>query len=150
MSAAIELTPREKAIVECVALRVVELLRAGGAPTAGTGTSASELVDAAAVAVALKCSRQTVYAHAAELGGERIGQGKRARWRFDLDAARAAMACLSSSRSQSETASVQANSKPVRRRRRRRLPNGLPEPGGILAVRAARGRQPASHREEMR
>lgn len=68
--------------VEAVAERVVELLRE-------TGDGAAELaehrlVDAATVARVLGISRGTVYAKARELGGIRVGTGKRARIRFDL------------------------------------------------------------------
>ena len=45
------------------------------------------LVDAREVAFALGVSRDYVYAHREELGGERIGQGPRGRLRFDLDRA---------------------------------------------------------------
>jgi hypothetical protein len=49
------------------------------------------LVDAATVADALGISRDTVYARAAELGGVKIGDGARPRWRFNLDRARDAL-----------------------------------------------------------
>jgi hypothetical protein len=45
------------------------------------------LVDAATLACALGVSRDWVYAHAVELGGQRIGAGPRGRLRFDLDRA---------------------------------------------------------------
>jgi hypothetical protein len=48
------------------------------------------LVDAQTVADALGLSRDTIYSHAAELGGKRVGDGERPRWRFDLDRALAA------------------------------------------------------------
>ena len=47
----------------------------------------SGLVDAQTVADALGLSRETVYSHAAELGGVRIGDGERPRWRFNLQTA---------------------------------------------------------------
>jgi hypothetical protein len=50
----------------------------------------SGLVDAQTVADTLGVSRDTVYLHADELGGRRIGDGKRPRWRFDLAIAREA------------------------------------------------------------
>jgi hypothetical protein len=98
------------------------------------------LVDAAAVAEALGVSRQTIYSHAAELGGERVGTGPRARWRFDLEAARAAMAsCSTSSVPGVAPASADGASEPPRARRRRRLPNGLPPAGAILSSRPQSG-----------
>jgi hypothetical protein len=51
------------------------------------------MVDAATLAATLGVSRDFVYAHASELGGERIGNGPRGRLRFDLD--RALTACAS-------------------------------------------------------
>jgi hypothetical protein len=48
------------------------------------------LVDAQTVADALGVSRDTVYEHAAEMGGRRIGDGQRPRWRFNLPDALAA------------------------------------------------------------
>jgi hypothetical protein len=48
------------------------------------------LVDAQTVADTLGISRDTVYEHAAELGGRRIGDGARPRWRFNVADALAA------------------------------------------------------------
>jgi hypothetical protein len=45
------------------------------------------LVKAAIIAKALRVSRDWVYAHAEGLGGQRLGDGPRPRWRFDLDLA---------------------------------------------------------------
>lgn len=50
------------------------------------------LVDAATVARSLGVSRETVYAHAEELGAVRVGAGTRPRLRFDLERARSAWA----------------------------------------------------------
>jgi hypothetical protein len=47
-------------------------------------------VDAQTVAEHLGISRDTVYSHATELGGRRVGDGPRPRLRFDLVAACAA------------------------------------------------------------
>ena|SRR5208283_5705800 len=49
--------------------------------------SQSGLVDAQTIAAALGISRETVYDHADELGGVRIGDGERPRWRFNLQTA---------------------------------------------------------------
>lgn len=81
-TAASALTSRELLLADVIAERVSELLRVE--PTH------RQLVDAATVAAALGVSRDCVYAHAAELGGERIGNGPRGRLRFDLDRALAA------------------------------------------------------------
>ncbi len=51
------------------------------------------LVNAATLAAALGVSSRWVYAHADELGGVRLGDSERPRWRFDLGAAREGMAC---------------------------------------------------------
>ena len=66
--------------IEAVAKRVVELLQ-DEAPEARKRPE--RLVDAATVARLLGVSRATVYAKADELGAIRVGNGKRARLRFD-------------------------------------------------------------------
>jgi hypothetical protein len=71
------------------------------------------LVDAATVAATLGVSRDTVYAHAGDLGAIRVGDGPRARLRFDLN--RAVAAATSSS---TRKVSAQPTS-PVPRRSRR-------------------------------
>ncbi len=76
----VELTAEQ---LELVAARVAALLQ----PAAPDVTP---LVDAQKVATALGVSRDTIYAHAERLGGRRIGDGTRPRWRFDLERARAA------------------------------------------------------------
>lgn len=50
------------------------------------------LVDAATLARHLGVSRDWVYAHKQTLGGRKLGDGPRPRWRFDLQRARAAVA----------------------------------------------------------
>src|SRR5437879_4577362 len=69
--------------IDFLAERVAEKLRTEPAPPAA-------MVDAATIADALGLSRDTVYAHAADLGGVKVGDGERPRWRFDLERARAA------------------------------------------------------------
>ncbi len=59
---------------------------------------ASALVDAQTVADALSVTRDTVYAHAERLGGVRIGNGERPRWRFVLAEALEAWPRVSRSR----------------------------------------------------
>ena len=70
--------------VEAIARRVAELLGAG--PQAPV-----RYVDAAHLARALGVERAWVYAHAARLGGVRLG-GPRGRLRFDLEAVREQLA----------------------------------------------------------
>ena len=62
--------------LDALAEQVAARLRTDDTPT--------ELVDAAALAAALGVSRDTVYAHADELGGRRVGDGARPRLRFNL------------------------------------------------------------------
>jgi hypothetical protein len=90
----------------------------------------------------LGVSRQWVYEHAEELGGQRIGSGKRPRWRFDLTVARAAGSCSSSKPSQVENASAEAESESAPQRRRRRLPSHRPQPT-VLAIRPRSNGKPA-------
>jgi hypothetical protein len=67
--------------IEQLAQRLAELL----ADKAVESRQQEGLVDAAAVARLLGVSRATVYAKADELGAVRLGNGKRARLRFDPD-----------------------------------------------------------------
>jgi hypothetical protein len=71
----IELGP---ATIEAIAKRVAELLAA-----AGSGTTAATLIDAGELARRTGISRTWIYQHAAELGAIRLGDGPRARLRFD-------------------------------------------------------------------
>jgi hypothetical protein len=107
-TAASALTSRELLLADAIAERVSELLRIE--PTH------RQLVDAVTVAAALGVSRDCVYAHAAELGGERIGNGPRGRLRFDLDRALAAW----TSRCHSKESHTSEPSTPAR------LPGGRP------------------------
>jgi len=72
------------AIAERAARRVVQLLQRPGA-------GAYQLLDPKALAVALNVSIDYVYAHAADLGAMRLGDGPKARLRFDLQTAQIAM-----------------------------------------------------------
>ncbi len=69
--------------IEAIARRVAELV---GRP--------SGLVDAQDVADDLKVERDWVYAHARELGAVRLGDGPKARLRFDLQRVRDGLAEL--------------------------------------------------------
>ena len=73
-----------EAIAEATARRVVEIV----SPPAATTFA---LVSARELARELCVSLDYVYSHAAELGGMRLGSGRRARIRFDLDRARRAL-----------------------------------------------------------
>ncbi len=123
------LTLRELLLVDAIAERVAELLRDDDTPTA------HRLVSAAEVARELHVGRQWVYEHAGELGARRLGDGPRGRLRFDLETVRAASVCLASKQSHGRNTSAGAESAAAPEPRGRRLPNRLPEPGSILAVR---------------
>jgi hypothetical protein len=131
--------------LEHLADLIADRLRAPAEARAGE----ARLVDAATVAAELGLTRATVYQHAERLGGVRIGpagDGRKPRWRFDLEAARAAGSCYSGERSQapasgedaSDCAGSEAAAETAPRRRSRRLPNGLPPAGSVLVVRGER------------
>jgi len=122
--------------IERLADLLAERLQVSPAPA---GPVAARLVSAEALARELGVSRAHVYAHAAELGAIRLGKGPRARLRFDPDAARAALACYVSKQSPGSDVSTGAESAAPQGRRGRRLPNRLPEPGSVLAVRPRSG-----------
>jgi hypothetical protein len=61
--------------IEAVATRVADLLR--------TGQASAELVDATEIARRFGVSRDFVYDHADDLGAVRLGNGPKARLRFD-------------------------------------------------------------------
>lgn len=96
------------------------------------------LVDAAALAAELGTSRDWVYEHADELGALRLGNGPKARLRFDPIVARAALACYGSERSQAPNMSAGAVSElPTPRRSGKRAARS-PQPGSILPIRPRR------------
>jgi hypothetical protein len=72
--------------IEAVASRVVELLRGENR------VRDADLVDAATLARTLNVERDWVYAHARELCAVRLGDGPKARLRFDPARARATLA----------------------------------------------------------
>lgn len=129
MSTTTELTARELLLADAIAERVAGLLHIEGA------SAADRLVTAAEVAHELRVERQWVYEHAEELGARRLGDGPRGRLRFDLETVRAASVCLRSKQSHSNNTSAGAKSQGASDRGGRRLPNRLPQPGSILAVR---------------
>ncbi len=105
------LSLRDLALVDAVALRVVELLDARRDPR--------QLVDAETLAARLGISRSTVYDHAAELGAVEVGTGQRPRLRFDPQMALEAWTRRSSSgESQQPLAPVSTGDRGRRRRQR--------------------------------
>jgi hypothetical protein len=142
---AVEITLSDGQLVHLADL-VAERLQATSGPSldAGEGRGhAEDLLTAAELAEALGVHRQTIYQRGTELGGERVGSGPNARWRFDLEKARAAMARCGSKRSgepatgQDASPRAESGAPPSTEsvRRRRRLPNGLPPAGSVLADR---------------
>ncbi|MEO8690871.1 MAG: hypothetical protein ABI611_21975 [Solirubrobacteraceae bacterium] len=89
--------------IDAVAARVVELLREQPAEP-------RRYVDAATLARALGVEREWVYLRARELGALRLGDGPKARLRFDLERRRAALAEMN-------TRDQPRPDKPPRRRR---------------------------------
>jgi hypothetical protein len=73
-----------EAIAERAAHRVVQLLER-------SGPGAFQLLEPKQLASALNVSLDYVYAHAADLGVMRLGDGPKARLRFDLNTAQTAM-----------------------------------------------------------
>jgi hypothetical protein len=70
--------------IEAIAARVARLISA-------TRPSGLDLLDPKELAAELRISVDYVYAHAADLGAMRLGDGPKARLRFDLHAARQAI-----------------------------------------------------------
>jgi hypothetical protein len=105
-------------LVEAIACRVVELLLEGP-PTTPTG----RLIDAAEVARRFSVDRGWVYQHADELHAVRLGDGPKARLRFDV--AKVADALL--------TRSAPQEAPPARRGRRRSESTGGAAP--LLPIR---------------
>ena len=124
-----QLTRHELALANAIAQRVAALLNASDPPTE------HRLVSAAEVAHELGVGRQWIYEHAEELGARRLGDGPCGRLRFDLETVHAATGCSTSKQSHARNASAEAKSAATAEPSRRRLPNRLPQPGSILAVR---------------
>jgi hypothetical protein len=132
------------ALAEMVAERLSAGAGAAAVSAAAGPADGAGLVSAGVLAVALGCSRAFVYEHADALGAVRLGDGSRARLRFDPEAARAALSRYSSERSQGPIPNAGAGSKPVPARRSARRPLHRPEPGSILPSRP-RQAQPLDH-----
>jgi hypothetical protein len=110
--------------IEAVATRVLELLGEQSA-------TRRRYVDAAALARTLGVDRDWIYARARALGAVRLGDGPRARLRFDLDAA---LAKLDPPPSE-QRAATGGSARPGRRRPRPRLHSP-----GIPLIRGRSGR----------
>jgi hypothetical protein len=108
----------------------------------------ARLVDAGTLAALLGVSRRYVYEHADELGAVRLGGGAKPRLRFDAGAAKTAMSCPVGERSQAETVNEHGRSEVDVARRHRRLPDRLPKPGGVLAVRGTSNEGHSSNRDQ--
>jgi hypothetical protein len=123
------LTQRDRLLAAAIAEHLADLLH---------HRPRVRLVDAATLATALGVSRDFVYAHANELGGERIGSGPRGRLRFDLDQALAACAPKPTGEESP------APPKPAAKRRRRKPTSGatrlLPIRGTTPSLQASQGR----------
>lgn len=100
------------------------------------------LVDASVLAVELGVSRDWVYEHADALGVLRLGNGPKARLRFDPVAARAALSRFASERSRGPDLALDGGSAGVEHRQARRVggssATGRPQPTPILPVRPRR------------
>src|SRR5437763_13330158 len=103
------LTAHDRELVDAVALRMLELL------DEREQVQQVGLVDASTLARVLGVRADYVYRHADELGAVRLGEGKRATLRFDVE--RAMSSRVSSSRSQPSDAPA-GTGQPRRRRRR--------------------------------
>jgi hypothetical protein len=74
----------EARFVDAIARRVVELLKGGGsAGVNAVDDSSGACLTVSQVAARYRVSRSWVYAHQRELGAMRLGDGPRARLRFD-------------------------------------------------------------------
>lgn len=125
----------DAASIEAVARRVVELL---AEPAARATSAAPPLVDAGAVAAALGVSRSTVYEHAEALGARRLGDGRRARLRFDVAEALERWTRRSASGESLSAVKRSAEPKAAPRRRARTGTGGELLPIGPDAARQAR------------
>ena len=123
------LTQRERLLASAIAEHLADLLH---------DRPRVRLVDAATLATALGVSRDFVYAHANELGGERIGSGPRGPLRFDLDNALAA--CAPSPAGKEPPAPPQAHPQRRHRKPTSGAPRLLPIRGTTPSLQASQGR----------
>jgi hypothetical protein len=108
--------------IDAVAARVAELLRDQ------TGLS-DRLVDAAILARSLNVDRDWVYANARRLGAIRLGDGPKARLRFDVARARETLAAADSG----------DQAPPDKLRPRRGRPRGQSPPAGVRLIQGRAG-----------
>jgi hypothetical protein len=147
---ACDLTPEA---VELVARRVVALLdarevgRGTGAEEQPAGEGDRRLLDPVALAAQLGLTRAWVYEHAEELGVIRVGNGPRARLRFDLERA---MAYCRGAEVVAEAQGTEVARPQPRRRPQRLEPQQWPAAGSLLKVRSVTGVRYASPRLSVR
>ena len=132
MRAEVELTPQA---IERIAQRVAQLLRDELPERAEASDPVARLLSASELARHLGVTRPWVYEHAVELGARRLGDGPRARLRFDLDTALAAgvrRRGWCSVGNEPSPAAESGSASPPRRTRRSKRPS---QPGSVLAIR---------------
>ena len=105
----------DAASIDAVARRVVELLSAEPAPTEG-------LIGAAEVARRFGIPRSTVYDRAGELGAIRLGDGPKARLRFDPQTVAERLAVAAHREGSGERVSPPGSRRGSRTRRENRVP----------------------------
>ena len=135
--AAAELTPQA---IEQIAIRVVQLLHHERPGQTGVFDAPTRLLTADEVARRLGVSRPWVYEHADELGARRLGEGPKARLRFDLNAVQAAGARPTGGESEGRPPSS-AGEDAAGPARRRQPPPRPSTAGSVLVVRP-RGQEP--------
>ena len=107
----------ESRVVDAIARRVIELLDASrGAGAIASATEGEACLTVSQVASRYRVSRSWVYAHQRELGAMRLGEGPRARLRFDAKLVADAVAAFDRRAAPPEPAKSTA-----RRRREMRL-----------------------------
>lgn len=77
------MSPKLEALADALAPLIAERLAGHLAELVADGAAAPAFVDAAEIARRFGCSRDFVYEHATELGAVRLGDGPKARLRFD-------------------------------------------------------------------
>lgn len=136
MRAEVELTPQAN---ERIAQRVAQLLRDAPPEPAETSEPPARLLSASELARHLGVTRPWVYQHAVELGARRLGDGPKARLRFELDTALEAWGRSRAWRSVGNESSPAGESRAASPTRRARRPKPAWEPGSILAIRPPGG-----------
>ena len=107
----------ESRFVDAIARRVIELLDASrGAGATASATEGDACLTVSQVASRYRVSRSWVYAHQRELGAMRLGEGPRARLRFDAKVVADAVAAFDR-----RAAPPEPSESTARRRREMRL-----------------------------